>query len=49
MPQEYKITEITYKCPKCGKEYSEDGHMAEIIIGCQTTCGRCGFVGDFGY
>lgn len=45
--REYIVTEIHYKCPKCGYEYSDHGKHAIDLFSAQITC-RCGFVGGGG-
>ena len=43
--REYDVTEIHYKCPKCGYEYTDYGKDAMGLFSCQITC-KCGFVGE---
>jgi hypothetical protein len=43
--KEYIVTEIHYKCPKCGHEYSDYEKSAVNLFSSQIIC-KCGFVGE---
>jgi len=48
MTKYWIITQIITKCPKCGKEYRDEGEYAQNIFRGEIGCINCDFVGEVG-